>query len=348
MSAPRWQHAHAWPHWCGLAQVANVAEPNGVVRIWDPSVRGWFWMGPGRSNEAGQQTIREVHDAWSRARLVVAAEEWTVTWFRGLEDTKPKSVTRTIDQLVTKLTRHTRGGKGDLPLWSPAVYKPGATRRCAAQVEAVCMLVLDYDDGTEIETAIGTWGAWAHVVYTTPSHSPEAPRFRVVLPLASPVHARDWGRVWRWAEQRTGRAIDHKCKDPCRMYWGHGGEDPSVARVSVSLDRPLLWFDLERLPPEPVRPQWTSVPVPRRDRSLSVYEASDEAHRLLRTCPDTRRRAGELAGGRVTDDAVRQVVCPRCGRPSVWWPLTPASVALAMCHHRRSCDWSGPIAEVLP
>lgn len=348
MTGPRWEHASAWPHWCGLAQVANVAEPHGVIRIWDPTVREWFWMGPGRDDAVGQQTIREVHDAWYRVRRLEIADQWVVSWFKGLSDTTPKIVERTLDELVDRLTRHTKAGKDSLPLWSPAVYQTGATRRCAEQVESVGMLVLDYDDGTDIETAIGTWGPWAHIIYTTPSHSTDAPRFRVVLPLAQEVPVKDWKRVWRWAEQRTGQEVDRKCKDPCRMYWGHGGEDPTVARVSVSLDRPLLWFDVERLPAEPVKPRWTPLDVPKRTQPVSVYQATDEAERLLRTCPDTRRRAGEMAGGTITDDSVRHVVCPKCGRPSVWWPFTPAKVSTAMCNHRDSCDWQGSIAEVLP
>lgn len=342
----RWEHAPAWPHWCPVAQIANLAEPHGVLRIWDPGRRDWFWMGPGNDGQAGEQTIREARHAWGRVRGVTLPETWRLSWFRGLEDTAPKHVDRTLDQAARKLTTFSRGGKDSLPLWSPAAYREDGKRQ-KADVESVSMLVLDYDDGTAIADAEGVWGPWAHVVYTTPSHQADAPRFRVVLPLAEPVVASEWLRVWLWAEQRAGKAIDKSCKDQSRMYFGHGGEDPKVGYAVARLDRPLLWVDLERLPKIPPRPQWTPLPRPPR-RTISAFEAMDEAHRLLRTCPDTRRRAGELAGGSVTEGNIRGVACPKCGRPSVWWPIEPLKVPTAMCSHRKTCDWTGPIAEVLP
>lgn len=345
----RWRPAPLWPHWCRIAQIANVAHPDGVVRIWDPSRRDWFWMGGSSSRElaAGEQVLHDVRTAWGRARQVAVPESWTMSWFRSQTDNVPKRIVRTLDEIAARLTRFEAGTKGTLPLWSPAVYPDDATRRCNEQVESVGMLVLDYDDGTQPDEAIGTWGAWAHIVYTTPSHTAEAPRFRVVLPLAVPVPASEWRRVWRWAEQCTGKTIDRACKDPSRMYWGHGGPEARIAYATRALDRPLLWVDLERLPPEPVRAPWK--PLPRREsRASNLYEATEEAGRLLRTCPDTRRRAGQLAGGTLAEDHVRGVNCPRCGRPSVWWPFVPERVPLAMCTHRNSCDWTGPITEVLP
>jgi hypothetical protein len=273
-----------------------------------------------------------------------APETWCYSWFRGLLDTDPKHVVRTLEEVARRLTAYLHGPKEALPLWSPALYRSGGHRQ-KSDVLSVSMLVLDYDDGTPIENAEGIWGPWAHIVYTTPSHRPDTPRFRVVLPLAEPVEAKDWPQVWAWAERRAGKTIDRKCKDESRMYYGHGGEDSAIAYAAQRLDRPLLWLDLDRLPP--ARPKWTPLPEPPR-RTLTAYEAADDAVRLLKTCPDTRRRAGVLAGGTVGDEHVRGVRCPKCGRDSVWWPIEPQTVPVAMCSHRQSCDWTGSIAEVLP
>lgn len=339
----RWRPASAWPHWCPHAQVANIDQPHSLVRVWDPTVRNWFWFAD-KDDLPGATTAREVRAAYSRVRSVPAPDSFRYSWFRGLTDTAPKAVERTLADLGPRLTRHARGAKDELPLWSPARFNG---RRSKSSVIEVCMIVLDYDDGTTIESAVGTWGAYAHVVYTTPSHTPELPKFRVVLPLAEPVPADRWGAVWRWAEERSGRQVDPKCKDASRIYYGHGGPDPRVARAFYKLDdRPLLWMDLERLPREAPAPKWTPLPPP-PPKPVTADEAAAQAIRLLATCPDTRRRAGSLAGGSISDTRVTRVTCPQCGRPSVWWPIVPERVRSAMCNHRKTCGWIGSIYEVI-
>lgn len=111
-----------------------------------------------------------------------------------------------------------RGAKRDLRLWSPTLYRPGATERSAQNVTHVSCLVLDYDDGTEIDEASTTWSAWFHLVYTTWSHTPDHPRFRLVLPLAFAVPAEDWGAVWAWAEEHAHFRIDPAMKSPAATY----------------------------------------------------------------------------------------------------------------------------------
>ncbi|MGB1275240.1 MAG: hypothetical protein ACPG77_05770, partial [Nannocystaceae bacterium] len=108
--------------------------------------------------------------------------------------------------------------KNDLRLWSPTCYRGGA-RRGSDGVEHISCLVLDYDDGdTTIEVASATWERWYHIVHTTWSHRPEHPKFRVIVPLAEPVSASNWQRVWAWAEERTGMAIDPACKSVSHTY----------------------------------------------------------------------------------------------------------------------------------
>ncbi|MCB9598345.1 MAG: SHOCT domain-containing protein [Sandaracinaceae bacterium] len=111
-----------------------------------------------------------------------------------------------------------KSAKRDLRLWSPALYRPGARKRGKEGVTHVSCLVLDYDDGTGIREASTTWSAWFHLVYTTWSHTPEAPRFRLVMPLAFPVAAEDWGKVWSWAEEHAHFTIDPSMKSPAATY----------------------------------------------------------------------------------------------------------------------------------
>lgn len=111
-----------------------------------------------------------------------------------------------------------KSAKRDLRLWSPALYRPGATKRGRENVTHVSCLVLDYDDGTPIADASVTWSAFFHIVHTTWSHTGGHPKFRLVIPLAFPVPAEDWGKVWSWAEERAHFEIDPAMKSPAATY----------------------------------------------------------------------------------------------------------------------------------
>ena len=111
-----------------------------------------------------------------------------------------------------------KSAKRDLRLWSPTLYRPGASDRGSDNVTHVSCLVLDYDDGTPIPEASTTWSSFFHIVYTTWSHTPDHPRFRLVMPLAFPVPAEDWSKVWSWAESVAHFEIDPAMKSPAATY----------------------------------------------------------------------------------------------------------------------------------
>jgi len=111
-----------------------------------------------------------------------------------------------------------KSAKRDLRLWSPAYYRPGAKKRGKEGVTHVSCLVLDYDDGTSIAEASTTWSSWFHLVYTTWSHTPDQPRFRLAMPLAFPVPAEEWAAVWSWAEEHAHFTIDPSMKSPAATY----------------------------------------------------------------------------------------------------------------------------------
>ena len=151
--------------------------------------------------------------------------------------------------------------------------------------------------------------------------------------------------LWRWAETKAGKVIDKQCKDPSRAWarcclieesrppskWVYTEADDMNKLVPLDPD----WAISEAPPaPEP-------LPVPLRE----MPDLSDEDARCLD--PAFREELGHSLGGVVSDDAVRMVCCPRCRRESVWWWLSPQRLPVAMCNHRRSCGWSGPLAAFL-
>lgn len=271
--------------------------------------------------------------------------------FRNLLDRRPQRLTRSWSEMCRNLTTFRETAeKTECPLWSPVEYAPGA-RRGNAGVVSLSWLVLDYDDGRRLREARTTWKDWPHIIHTSYSHSSDHHKFRVCVPLESPVPAEAWPRVWRWAEERTGKAIDKHCKDPARMFYvpAHPPEGEHWAQV---WDEPSRMLDLSdwRDLPEPeslVAARKRAVPRPpaRMPPGVRPSAALREARERLKSDAGARHRAAMMLGagirGTSPDESAHGMVCPSCSRPSVWFPLSPHGTPQAMCNHRNSCGWSG-------
>jgi hypothetical protein len=122
--------------------------------------------------------------------------------------------------------------KADGQGWSPATFT--ADQRSMKNVKSVSCLVLDYDSGkTNAQSAFEFW-SWtafeslekkvsttACLVHTSFSHTPEKPKFRVVMPFSRPVDANEFRAIWNYAAnqaEKAGHEIDPACKDPSRMW----------------------------------------------------------------------------------------------------------------------------------
>jgi hypothetical protein len=111
-----------------------------------------------------------------------------------------------------------KDAKKDLRLWSPVKYRDGWKERGSEGVTHVTCLVLDYDAGVRIPESTSVWSDFFHMVHTTWSHTPEHPKFRVILPLAVPVPASQFERLWDWAHARTGGDIDRQLSGIAATY----------------------------------------------------------------------------------------------------------------------------------
>jgi len=158
--------------------------------------------------------------------------------------------------------------------WSPTRYAEGASSRSNACVLKVSALVFDLDRVPPNPERL----AGVHWIgHTTWSHKPTAPRWRVVIPLATPVPAARWRDVWQRARAALCPEADPACKDPSRAYWlpSHSG---GVTAKTTFHDAPLLDpSTLPALPPEPKRPE---------------LQRSPSAH-VLRGARDADRRRAE-------------------------------------------------------
>ena len=131
--------------------------------------------------------------------------------------------------------------KRDLRLWSPALYRDGdGVRRGTEDVLALSCLVLDYDSGIRIGDAAAAFQDYFHLIHSTWSHTPEHPKFRIILPLAVAVTAARWSALWEWAEETTGGEIDPAPKGPAATYALPAVASPSAPREALTHAAPLL------------------------------------------------------------------------------------------------------------
>lgn len=104
----------------------------------------------------------------------------------------------------------------DIPGWSPSIFN--GSRSLANFVEA-CAIGVDFDgDSPCIDDLVIAFGLAAGFIHSTVSHTPEAPRSRVVLPLSRPVNEPEYRALWSWASSLAPGA-DRKACDPSRLWF---------------------------------------------------------------------------------------------------------------------------------
>lgn len=158
-------------------------------------------------------------------------QTFQLSFFKHKRDTTPQTAERTWQQLCASFQKPQVRFEKDGLLFSPAVFNPAYRKK--ENVREVSMLVLDIDHNAELEMLKTKLAALdsAFVIYSTHSHlrrtekNPNAePRFRVCLPLASAIPAKDFPALWQYARQATGLPLDESAKDESRMFYA-----PAVA-----------------------------------------------------------------------------------------------------------------------
>ena len=182
-------------------------------------------------------------------------ETYELAFFDNAKDNKPRLASLTAEQLAELFSRHDVRADKDGPAFSPTLYVAGKTRR-NANVVALTLAVGDFDRGDvppeRLRDHLAGLGVrfWIH---STHSSKPDRPKFRVVVPLLTPVPEAQWGRVWAaLVRELFLGAVDLGTRDASRIFFlpsAPPGSSPFVYRGDgVAFD----WSAL-RLDPEPRR-----------------------------------------------------------------------------------------------
>ena len=189
----------------------------------------------------------------------------------------------TWSALCHRLTDHRVGAKAG-PCFTPATFR--GTRRLKSEADEIAVAVLDLDDGArslpEIRSALETKG-WAGIVYSTHSHAPDHPKFRLVIPLARPWRAADYptqdaaNAAWRDRVEALaaalGLAYDRACTDTSRLYYLPRHPEGAEFETSVIDGTPCDVWSLPSVapPPKPANANPPQAPAPRADTEGNRY-----------------------------------------------------------------------------
>ena len=166
-------------------------------------------------------------------------------WENAVNSTGCPWQIRSWDELFARLSRADGPFLGDSehPGWSPASFRDN--HRAKADVVTVSALGLDYDGGTAQERIRELFGDYCGLAHSTRKSTPEAPRWRVVLPFSRPVSGFEFGELWKRLPSWVGE-VDSQTKDASRLWYlpgsAVGAEHVVFELGGDSLLDPDIWL----------------------------------------------------------------------------------------------------------
>lgn len=153
-----------------------------------------------------------------------------MSFFDGVTQTRPEVREFTLQQLADFFTPQILPivkKENRTKLFSMALYKSGTTR-AKDNIDSLTGIVLDFDNKEKAKlepsdiTALLEDQRIIYFFYTTYSHTPTTPRWRLVVPFASPISLDQWEEVYKRFIAFLGDlpGIDHPAsKDAAHMWF---------------------------------------------------------------------------------------------------------------------------------
>ena len=146
-----------------------------------------------------------------------------------------------VDTGEVKKVKRWKNPTGDVLL----VDDENQVLRLDVNVRQVYMAVLDLDHMTEPpEVLLAPWKGYNYIFHTTYSHNPAENdnRYRLIVPLAEPISAEEFRRIWPVLFEMSGGRADKKCKNLSRLFFmpAHHPDRAKEAFCYVHMDgKPL-------------------------------------------------------------------------------------------------------------
>ena len=144
--------------------------------------------------------------------------------FENLTSTKAISGHKAWKKFYTALTNQIVTEDKNVPLIGPFSLLPNKSTRASDHVATITALNFDIDDaqGKSFEEITNMIPPVAGLIHTTHSHQNENPRYRIILPLATPVPAAQFNELrsnFLFFNPNLASLIDPACSDVGRAYF---------------------------------------------------------------------------------------------------------------------------------
>lgn len=226
-----------------------------------------------------------------------------ITWWPNLLDTQGEGVELTWRELVAEFSKRAPFcGDKQHPGWSPTRCEPA--RRALETVQSVSALCLDYDGGTAIDDAAATWTGVRALIHTTRKHTPDAHRFRVILPLSREVSPAEYSALWAAVDARLGGVVDPAAKDASR-FWYVPGCPPDAEFIAREIEGEPLDVEAWLAPPAPAPTAPKRYADAALRRAVTNVRGAAEGERNRTLNREAYSLAGLVAAGELSELEVR-------------------------------------------
>lgn len=113
-----------------------------------------------------------------------------------------------------------RKAQKDGTCWIPCSVVDVNGNRNQANMHEAHLLVLDIDTGLPLDDVKARLNSLEAAIHSSFSHTPEHPKWRVVMPLKEPIPASDLAKLFDHFQERFGGELDASCgHDSARLYY---------------------------------------------------------------------------------------------------------------------------------
>jgi hypothetical protein len=189
--------------------------------------------------------------------------------------------------------------------WVPCSLKDQYGRRVQANMDMAHLLVLDIDNGLPLERIHEVLAQYEYAVHSSYSHTPEKPKWRVVLPLAEAIPAIYLPALFDRINELFGGKLDVSCGHDCARMYFLPGCPPDAEHLFVFEHHPGEWLNAASMlvdGPKTAEPVGATAiePVATSDTGISFEAGYPDGQRTQ----ELVRRAGYcLAMGMPLDEA---------------------------------------------
>lgn len=243
--------------------------------------------------------------------------------------------------------------KNNLPLWSPTIFDGN---RSQSNAEELTCLVYDVDDG---DTPFSTWQLFCDywvIAHTSFSHKPQHHKYRIILPLAKPIPAKDWDLAHIAGLELWGKVVgrgepDIKAlKDRARMYYRF-----ALPKTDKAASHPLHPHNYHNVDGwdggHPLHLDYSHIKRPEKPKARPLVKGQTYKKSELMMSPQARLEVARRCDATISGNVARKIICPQCNRASVHFYIDltgePNPQKTAACNHRGSCGWWGFLETLL-